>query len=328
MYYIFNWLHIVILLLANVFFWKKTQILVILQMFRPFPTTLLWPVFSITMFCLSPSAQASYLCGSSALVWLMMLSGTGFITSSGTACSNVVLLAHVEGFWSCSSKGVRPAGQKEHLIPIAPWSPKSARFRHLLSFCWRLIVCAFLLVFQGELSHHCVLPRVSWKSACWVGMCHGQRDFLEVFGAGSAGEGAALTLRGGDASGVCRVGWCSAGLVCPAWLQSVLCVWRDGHQVWWHPPHLPCSGQVLPDVSRCGVLNWANLLCVCSWSVMLLLIVWHQAGLCAVAQPVCVGSMAAALPHIPVKALCPLLSPSRVWIQPCQQHPCLHGSPQ
>lgn len=161
MYYIFNWLHIVISLLANVFFWKKTQILVILQMFRPFPTTLLWPVFSITMFCLSPSAQASYLCGSSALLWLMMLSGTGFIASSGTACSNVVLLAHVEGFWSCSSKGTRPAGQKEHLIPTAPWSPKSARFRHLLSFCWRLIVCAFLLVFQGELSHHCVLPRVS-----------------------------------------------------------------------------------------------------------------------------------------------------------------------
>lgn len=59
-------------------FRKKTQIFVILQMFRPLPTTLLWPVFSITMFCLSPSAQASYLCGSSALLWLMMLSGNWF----------------------------------------------------------------------------------------------------------------------------------------------------------------------------------------------------------------------------------------------------------
>lgn len=97
-------------------------------------------------------------------------------------------------------------------------------------------------------------------------------------------------------------------------ILQLLCVWRGRHQLWWHPPHFPCCGPVLPALSRCKVFNWVHLLHICWWSVMLVLVMWYQAGLYRVAQPVCVGSVAAiachtgAFLHIPIKAIFPLLS--------------------
>lgn len=106
-------------------------------------------------------------------------------------------------------------------------------------------------------------------------------SWAEICGAGSAGEGAALTLVGGGTEhvpGVCRVGWCSAEpCLAPSAqpgpsAETLLCVWRGGHQLRRHLPHFLFSGQVPPAVSRCEVFSWANLLHVCSWFVMLVLI--------------------------------------------------------
>lgn len=124
-------------------------------------------------------------------------------------------------------------------------------------------------------------------------------------------------------SGVCRMGsqsalqhlWTDQFSLAPVQRFSQLpCAWRGRHRLWWHPPHFLCCGQVLPAVSRCKVFNRVHLLPVCWWSVMLVLVVLYRAGLYHVAQPVCVGSVAAiachvgAFLHIPTEAIFPLLS--------------------
>lgn len=225
----------------------------------------------------------------------------------------MVILAHIGGFWSCCNKEDRALGQKQCLVPVAQGSTKSARFRRLLSFNWRPITYAFSVGISGW----CFLAVCRFrKQPVGCGRVMDRETCLWPLGL----EVLEKVLHSPElvfgswwcwtrVSGVCRTGSCRA--MQHLWADQfslapvqrflrflqLLCVWRGGPQLWWHLPHLPCCGQVLPAASRCKVFNWVHLLRICWWSDMLVLVVWCQAGLYHVAQAACVGSVAPTACH-------------------------------